>query len=74
MTTFINDILDAQEKNELPYSVLFLIDSIGSIPCKMTFDGKGGKMHNAAVLADKVGMGLHSRISKSKKEEAANLL
>jgi hypothetical protein len=35
----------------------------------MTYDGKGGKMHNAAVLADKIGMGLHSRISKSKKED-----
>jgi hypothetical protein len=35
----------------------------------MTFDGKGGGMHNAKVLADKIGMGIHSRISKSKKEE-----
>jgi hypothetical protein len=26
-------------------------------------------MHNAKVLADKIGMGIHSRISKSKKEE-----
>jgi hypothetical protein len=35
----------------------------------MTFDGKGGGMHNAKVLADKIGMGIHSRISKSKKDE-----
>jgi hypothetical protein len=69
MTEFINEILDTQEKGDLPYSILFLIDSIGSIPCKMTYEGKGGKMHNAAVLADKVGMGIHSRISKSKKED-----
>jgi hypothetical protein len=26
-------------------------------------------MHNAKVLADKIGMGIHSRISKSKKED-----
>ena len=32
MTDFINEILDAQEKGDLPYSVLFLIDSIVSIP------------------------------------------
>jgi hypothetical protein len=35
----------------------------------MTFDGKGGGMFNAKVLADKIGMGIHSRISKSKKED-----
>jgi hypothetical protein len=68
-TDFINDVLDAQERGEIPYSLLFLWDSIGSIPCQMTFDGKGGGMHTAKVLADKVGMGIHSRISKSKKED-----
>ena len=68
-TDFVNEVLDAQEKGEIDRSILFLWDSIGSIPCKMTFDGKGGKMHNAAVLSEKIGMGIHSRISKSKKEE-----
>jgi hypothetical protein len=34
----------------------------------MSYDGKGGKQHNASVLSDKIGMGLHSRISDSKKE------
>ena len=68
-TNFINDILDAQEKGDIPYSILFLWDSIGSIPCQMTFEGKGGGMHSAKVLADKIGLGIHSRISKSKKED-----
>ncbi len=68
-TDFINEVLDAQEKGELPYSLLFLWDSVGSIPCKMTFEGKGGKMHNASALADRIGMGVHSRISKSKQED-----
>ncbi len=68
-TEFMNEILDAQEKGDIPYSILFLFDSIGSIPCQMTFEGKGGGMHNAKVLADKIGMGIHSRISKSKKED-----
>lgn len=68
-TDFINEILDAQEKGEIPQSLCFCWDSIGSIPCKMTYEGKGGKMHNASALADKIGMGIHSRISKSKKEE-----
>lgn len=68
-TDFLNEVLDEQEKGNIPYSLLFLWDSIGSIPCKMTFDGKGGKQHNAGVLADKIGMGLSSRISKSKKDD-----
>lgn len=68
-TEFINQILDAQEKGEVPYNLLICWDSIGSIPCKMTFEGKGGKQHNASTLADKIGMGIHSRITKSKKED-----
>jgi hypothetical protein len=68
-TDFINSVLDAQEKGKIKKSILFLWDSVGSIPCKMTFEGKGGKMHNASALSDKIGMGIHSRISKSKKED-----
>jgi hypothetical protein len=69
MTDFINDILDAQEKGDIPYSLLFCIDSIGSIPCKQTYDGAGGTMHDSRILADKIGRGLHSRITRSKKED-----
>ena len=68
-TDFINDVLDAQTKGEIPYNIIFLWDSVGSIPCKMTFDGKGGKQHNAAAFADKIGMGISGRISKTKKED-----
>jgi hypothetical protein len=69
ITDYINSLLDAQEKGELDYSLLFLWDSVGSVPCKMTFDGKGGKQHNASVLADKIGMGIQARITKSRKED-----
>ena len=68
-TDYINELLDEQEKGNIPYSLCFLWDSVGSIPCKMTFDGKGGKQHNASALADKIGMGIHARITKSKKED-----
>jgi hypothetical protein len=68
-TAFVNELLDEQEKGNIPRNIQFLWDSIGSIPCKMTFEGKGGKMHNASVLSDTIGMGIHSRISKSKKED-----
>jgi len=69
-TDFINEILDAQDKGDIPYSIHFLFDSIGSIPCKQTFDGAGGSMHNARVLSEKIGMGIHSRITKTKKEDS----
>ena len=69
ITDYINDILDAQEKGEIPHDILFLWDSVGSVPCKMTYDGKGGKQHNASVLADKIGMGLNQRISGSRRSD-----
>lgn len=68
-TDYINELLDIQEQGGLPYNLVFLFDSIGSVPCKMTFEGRGGKMANASVLADKIGMGIHSRITKSRKED-----
>lgn len=68
-TDFINEILDLHAKGEIPRHIQICWDSIGSIPCKMTFEGKGGKQHNAAALADKIGMGIHARITKSKKED-----
>jgi hypothetical protein len=70
ITDYINDLLDAQEKGDLDYSLLFLWDSVGSVPCKMTFEGKGGKQHNAATLADKIGMGINQRISGSRKADS----
>jgi hypothetical protein len=69
ITEFINNILDAQEKGEIPHDILFLWDSVGSVPCKMTFEGKGGKQHNASVLSDKIGMGINQRISGSRRTD-----
>jgi hypothetical protein len=74
ITDYMNEVLDSQEKENwqhedgTPMDICFLWDSVGSIPCKMTFEGKGGKMHNASVLADKIGMGLNGRITGSRKE------
>jgi hypothetical protein len=69
ITDYINEILDAQEKDETFPDILFLWDSVGSVPCKMTYDGKGGKQHNASVLADKIGMGINQRISGSRRTD-----
>jgi hypothetical protein len=77
VTDYVNELLDIQEKDGMPEGpdgepfkgYLFLWDSVGSIPCQMTFEGKGGSMHNARVLADKIGMGLTSRITNSKRDD-----
>jgi len=69
ITDFISEMIDLQEKGEIPYDLIFLWDSIGSVPCKMTWEGKGGKQHNASVLSDKIGMGINQRISGSRRSD-----
>jgi len=69
ITDYINNLLDDQDKGGIDYDLCFLWDSIGSIPCKMTFDGKGGRQHNASVLAEKIGMGLNQRITGSRRSD-----
>jgi hypothetical protein len=68
VTDFINEIIDAFEEGKINRSIVFLWDSIGSIPCKLTYDGKGGKQHDASVLSDKIGKNIQRRITKSRKE------
>ena len=70
ITDYINELIDEQQKGNIPYDLVFFWDSVGSVPCKMTFEGKGGKMHNASTLADKIGMGINQRITGSRKESS----
>jgi hypothetical protein len=69
ITDYVNNLLDAQEKGEIDMDMCFLWDSVGSVPCKMTWEGKGGKQHNASVLSDKIGMGLNQRITGSRRAD-----
>jgi hypothetical protein len=69
ITDYINELLDAQAKGEIDYEMVFLWDSVGSVPCKMTWEGKGGKQHNASILSDKIGMGLNQRITGSRRSD-----
>ena len=66
ITDFINKLIDAQAAGKLNKSLLICWDSVGSVPCKMTFEGKGGKQHNAYLLSDKIGMGINQRILSDK--------
>jgi hypothetical protein len=67
---YVSEILNAQKDGELPHDVLFLWDSVGTIPCKMSFDGKGGNQHTARVISEKWGMGLSQRITSSRKDSS----
>ena len=44
VAAFILDLIDEQKKGNLPYDLLFLWDSIGSVPCEMSI--KSNKNNN----------------------------
>jgi hypothetical protein len=70
---YIHEVLDDQEKGAIPYDICFFWDSVGSVPCKMTWEGKGGKQHTAGVLAEKINMGINQRINNSRKVDTKHL-
>lgn len=67
---YVTEVLDAQAKGEIPYDIVFLWDSIGTIPCQMSFEGKGGNQHTARIISEKWGMGMAQRITSSRKESS----
>lgn len=73
VTDVINALLTAQEDESLPRDICFFWDSVGSVPCKMTYEGKGGKQHTAGVLAEKINMGINQRVNKTRKENCKHL-
>ena len=45
VSSFILDLLDEQKKGNLPYDLLFLWDSIGSIPCEQKLNHLWGDLN-----------------------------
>lgn len=69
VSNFIADLLDEQKKGSLPYDLLFLWDSSGSIPCQMSVDqGKNNPMWNAGAMATQFGNFINQRFPLSRKE------
>lgn len=64
---FMNMLLDEQEKGNLPHSLVFCWDSVGSVPSNMVMQGKGSKMQIAGLLSEKIGLGFNRRIWKSRR-------
>ncbi len=70
ISEFILDILNEQKKGNLPYDLLFLWDSVGSLPCKMSVDqNKNNPMWNAGAMAVQFGNFVNQRFPMSRKAE-----
>jgi len=67
---FINKLLDDQEKGKLPHDLLFLWDSVGSIPCEMSIEkGKNNNEWNAGAMSVQFGNHVNQRIVASRKAD-----
>ena len=68
IATFILDLLDEQKKGKLPYDLLFLWDSVGSIPCQLSLEqGKNNPMWNSGPIATQFGNFINQKIVMSRK-------
>ena len=68
---FILDLIDEQKKGNLPYDLLFLWDSIGSVPCEMSIkSNKNNNEWNAGAMSTQFGNNVNQRITLSRKESS----
>lgn len=66
---FIMDLLNEQKKGNLPHDLLFLWDSIGSIPCRMSIEkSSNNPMWNAGALSQQFANFVNQQIVLSRKE------
>ena len=72
VAVFILDLIDEQKKGNLPYDLLFLWDSIGSVPCEMSIkSNKYNNEWNAGAMSTQFGNNVNQRITLSRKESSA---
>ncbi len=68
---FIGDLLDEQKNGRLPYDLLFLWDSVGSIPSQQSIDSnKNNNEWNAGAMSKTFGNFINQRIVLSRKESS----
>jgi len=66
---FILDLIDEQKKGNLPWDLLFLWDSIGSVPCELSLrSNKNNNEWNAGAMSTQFGNNVNQRIVLSRKE------
>ena len=72
VAVFILDLIDEQKRGNLPYDLLFLWDSIGSVPCEMSIkSNKNNNEWNAGAMSTQFGNNVNQRITLSRKESSA---
>jgi hypothetical protein len=68
VAAFIADLLDEQKKGNLPKDLVFLWDSIGSIPCNMSIESKKNNNEwNAGAMSTQFGNFINQQIVMSRK-------
>ena len=68
---FILDLLDEQKKGNLPFDLLFLWDSIGSVPCQMSVEKKKNNNEwNAGAMSTQFGNVVNQKVVMSRKESS----
>jgi RecA/RadA recombinase len=71
VAAFILDLIDEQKKGNLPYDLIFLWDSIGSVPCEMSIkSNKNNNEWNAGAMSTQFGNNVNQRITLSRKESS----
>jgi RecA/RadA recombinase len=71
VAAFVLDMIDEQKKGNLPYDLLFLWDSIGSVPCEMSVkSNKNNNEWNAGAMSTQFGNNVNQRITLSRKESS----
>ena len=71
VAAFILDLIDEQKKGNLPYDLLFLWDSIGSVPCEMSIkSNKNNNEWNAGAMSTQFANNVNQRITLSRKESS----
>ena len=69
VAAFIADLLDEQKNGRLPYDLLFLWDSVGSIPCRLSVESnKNNNEWNAGAMSQQFGNFINQKVVLSRKQ------
>jgi len=69
VAAFIADLLDEQKRGNLPYDLLFLWDSVGSIPSRLSVESnKNNNEWNAGAMSQQFGNFINQKIVLSRKQ------
>lgn len=69
VAAFIADLLDEQKNNRLPHDLLFLWDSVGSIPSRLSVESnKNNNEWNAGAMSQQFGNFINQKVVLSRKQ------